>query len=67
MPKMDGFHLANQVAKQYPHIKIQMVSGFTDGIHSEVMDKTLLKSKPYKPYSNHDSEVQQTLNCILNN
>jgi len=54
MPKMDGFHLANQVAKRYPNIKIQMVSGYTDGIHSEVMDKTLLENMLYKPYSNHD-------------
>jgi len=51
MPHMDGFELANQVAKRYPHIKIQMASGFTDGLHSGVKNSTLYQNMLYKPYN----------------
>ena len=50
MPHMDGFELAKKVARDYPEVKVQLVSGFTDqryistgeGLHSKIL---------YKPYS----------------
>jgi len=65
MPKMDGFELAEQVAKLYPHIKIQMVSGFTDFRHSDKVDKTLINHLLYKPYS--PDELLKRIRYLLDN
>jgi len=51
MPRMDGYQLAARVQKYYPHIKIQMASGFTDGRHKNASDKILNKNILQKPYS----------------
>ncbi len=54
MPNMDGYQLADQVQKKYPHIKIQMVSGFTDDRHNRMSDNALHLNLLYKPYSSID-------------
>jgi PAS domain S-box-containing protein len=51
MPNMDGYQLAAQVQQDYPHIKIQMVSGFSDSRHSNMADNDLYQHMMYKPYA----------------
>lgn len=51
MPEMDGYQLADIVQKKYPHIKIQLASGFSDGRHLQMMDDSLHKALLSKPYS----------------
>lgn len=53
MPNMDGYQLAAQILKDYPQIKIQMVSGFSDERHKGMMDKSLDKNMLYKPYTSN--------------
>lgn len=50
MPNMDGFQLAVQVKQLYPHIKIQMTSGFLDHRASGGVDDALWKNKLHKPF-----------------
>ncbi len=51
MPLMDGCQLVREVRKLYPHIKIQMVSGFADDRHHGVINDSLHKNMMYKPCS----------------
>jgi DNA-binding response OmpR family regulator len=51
MPDLDGCQLAKEVQRLYPHIKIQMVSGFADDRHHGVIDNDLHKNMMYKPCS----------------
>jgi len=51
MPEMDGCQLAKEVQPLYPHIKIQMVSGFADDRHHGVINDALHKNMMYKPCS----------------
>ena len=51
MPNMDGYELAPHVQKNYPHIKIQMVSGFTDDRLRHIIDNALQQEQLYKPYT----------------
>ncbi len=51
MPNMDGYQLAEKVLESYPHIKIQMVSGFSDERHNNMMDTSLYENMIYKPYT----------------
>jgi PAS domain S-box-containing protein len=51
MPVMDGYQLAAQVQERYPHIKLQMVSGFADDRHNGIADDALYQNMLYKPYS----------------
>ena len=51
MPEMDGYQLIKEVRQRYPHIKIQMISGFADGRHHGLVDDDLHKSMMYKPCS----------------
>lgn len=51
MPAMDGHQLAEKVLASYPHIKVQMTSGFSDKIYegeNEALHHQLL-NKPYTP------------------
>ncbi|GMQ87401.1 MAG: hypothetical protein BMS9Abin08_0602 [Gammaproteobacteria bacterium] len=50
MPNLDGYQLATHVQQLYPHIKIQMTSGFADNRHSSMEDDTLHQNILYKPY-----------------
>jgi len=41
LPGMDGYQLAAQVKQRFPHIKIQLASGFSDERHAESFDPLL--------------------------
>ncbi len=53
MPNMDGYQLAAKVRQRYPHIKLQMVSGFSDDRHDGMTDDALHQNMLYKPYTSH--------------
>jgi CheY-like chemotaxis protein/TusA-related sulfurtransferase len=53
MPNMDGYQLAAQVRKLYPHIILQMVSGFSDERHIGMMDKLLHDNVLFKPFTSN--------------
>jgi len=53
MPDMDGYQLAEIVQSKYPHIKIQLASGFTDNRHENHLDKNLQKNTLPKPYTSN--------------
>ena len=50
MPDMDGYELAMIVAEKYPHIKIQMTSGYTDDRQQAMGDNSLHQNLLVKPY-----------------
>lgn len=54
MPGMDGYMLANLVQQRFPQIKIQMVSGFSDDRHLNVIDEKLHQQLLKKPYKSVD-------------
>lgn len=58
MPHMDGYQLASHVQKRYPHIKIQIVSGFESDRHKVMENETLRQQILYKPYSSYDLLVR---------
>ncbi len=49
MPEMDGYQLANIIKQQYPSIKIQLVSGYADQQHADMVDEQLQANMLYKP------------------
>ena len=51
MPGMDGYQLASRVSENYPDIKIQMTSGFTDLHHKSEFDEIMHQQRLLKPYS----------------
>ena len=51
MPGMDGYELASRVNENYPDIKIQMASGFTDIRHNCEFDEKMHQQRLLKPYS----------------
>ena len=51
MPGMDGYDLASRVNKDYPDIKIQMASGFSDMRHKSEFDEKMHQQRLLKPYS----------------
>ncbi len=53
MPNLDGYQLAAQVQQCYPHIKLQMVSGFADDRHNHMTDDALHQNILYKPYASN--------------
>jgi len=61
MPEMDGYQLAAIIQDKYPKMKIQLVSGFSDERHKEIIDDNLQESLLYKPYSS-----QKLLKTIRN-
>ncbi len=54
MPDMDGYELASIVLKKYPEVKIQLVSGFSEGHNIEGIDKKLSKEVLQKPCNSQD-------------
>ncbi|MDH5483929.1 MAG: bacteriohemerythrin, partial [Gammaproteobacteria bacterium] len=50
MPMMDGYQLAEEVAKNYPQVKIQMVSGFSDECHLG-RNEALYQKQLQKPFT----------------
>ncbi len=53
MPSIDGYQLAARVQEKYPHVKIQMASGFADDRHSTTANDTLHQNMLYKPYTSN--------------
>ncbi len=51
MPNMDGYQLAAQVKQLYPGIKIQLVSGFSDNLHHDLVDESLHQHILKKPFT----------------
>ena len=51
MPEMDGYQLAAIVKKKYPAIKIQLVSGFDDEHHRDMVDEDIHQGLIKKPFS----------------
>jgi len=58
MPHMDGYQLASHVQKKYPHIKIQIVSGFESDRHKVMANEVLRNQLLYKPYSSNELLVR---------
>ena len=54
MPNVDGYQLASQVAKLYPKIKIQMVSGFSDNQKIDLVNESLHQRRLSKPLDSHN-------------
>jgi len=50
MPNMDGYMLAREIQRRWPEIKIQLVSGFTDGLQVSLEDESLHQNLIQKPY-----------------
>lgn len=50
MPGMDGYQLAKCVSEQYPDIKLQLVSGFSDDLHKRNKDEELHAKLLHKPF-----------------
>jgi len=53
MPDMDGYELVSIVQKKYPDIKIQLVSGFSEGYDFDQVDENLIQNLLQKPYTEH--------------
>ena len=49
MPEIDGFELAAKVAERYPHIKIQLMSGFSENGNEHLVSPKLLQQLLTKP------------------
>lgn len=54
MPGMNGFELAEQVGMDYPYIKIQLISGFTDKIGVHANNSDLSNNILVKPFIQED-------------
>jgi len=51
MPGMNGYDLVEKVNELYPHIKIQLVSGYSNRVRDDIV---LHKKILYKPYTKGD-------------
>jgi len=51
MPNINGYKLAAEVQRRYPHIKLQMVSGFADERLRKEENETLRLNLLHKPYT----------------
>lgn len=63
MPEMDGYELARIVQDQYPQIKIQMASGFSDNRHEDMTDDSLHANLLHKPY--HSQTLLKKIRILL--
>ncbi|MFT5755487.1 MAG: PAS domain S-box-containing protein [Alteromonadaceae bacterium] len=63
MPEMNGFQLAKEVTSKYPHIKIQLASGFSDSSHIELAGKDLHRHVLHKPFKSQ--ELLQRIQVLL--
>jgi len=50
MPGMDGYQLATEVEKLYPDIKIQIVSGYSEGYSDSLKNEKLHEHRLMKPF-----------------
>jgi PAS domain S-box-containing protein len=51
MPKMDGYQFAKIVQKEFPQVKIQLASGFTDDRQNNIKHELYFTQLLQKPYS----------------
>jgi PAS domain S-box-containing protein len=63
MPEMNGFQLAKEITKKYPHIKIQLASGFSESSHIELAGKDVHHHVLHKPYKSQ--ELLQRVQLLL--
>ena len=54
MPEMDGYQLASIVQSKYPHIKIQLASGFYNNSNMDMVDEDLHAKLLNKPFNAQD-------------
>lgn len=54
MPGMDGYQLADKVHKLYPHIKIQMTSGFTGEANKNITNIEYHNNRLPKPWNDKE-------------
>ena len=54
MPGMDGYQLAKKIKDLYPHIKIQLMSGYTDNKQITEADRLLSETMLKKPMGSND-------------
>ncbi len=54
MPNMDGYKLSAKIREAYPHVKIQLVSGFDDDRKRTKEDEILAQRLLHKPYKAND-------------
>ncbi|MBV1876561.1 MAG: response regulator [Pseudomonadales bacterium] len=53
MPSMNGYQLAQQIHKNYPQTKVQMVSGFADAHYVDTIDDSLHQKILQKPFNSN--------------
>jgi len=53
MPNMDGYELSRLITTQYPSVKIQLASGFSDNRHTD-SDLQLREYMLHKPYNSKE-------------
>jgi len=63
MPEMNGYQLATEIRKLYPHIKIQLASGFSDNTHIDLAGKMLKENVIHKPFK--AQEVLHRIQALL--
>lgn len=63
IPDMDGYELAHIIHYKYPHIKIQLCSGFADARGLSVTNETLFNNLLAKPFSRQ--ELLQSIKGLL--
>ena len=51
MPNIDGYQLARHIKENYPDIKVQLASGFSDNRHLVSSDASLHETMLHKPYN----------------
>jgi len=54
MPKMDGNQLVAKALEEFPDLKVQMLSGYSDQVNDNLVDKSLHIRRIQKPYSNEN-------------
>jgi len=64
MPDMDGYQLATIVNEKFPHIKIQLTSGYSDDKHLDYPKKNWHGLLIHKPY--HAETLYKAIRDLLN-
>ncbi len=54
LPEINGYELATMVQKKYPHIKIQLASGFSDDRDTHLVDDAIHRQMLHKPYRSQE-------------
>jgi len=64
MPEMDGYQLALIVQQQYPTVKIQLASGFSDDRHKDAITHSLHENLLQKPY--YSRTLLKKIHALIN-